>query len=329
MSYHIQPFETLPLKHYFMFGQVMQKPDICQLFLEELFGWDIEKIEYVSREKDITDSFISRGIRLDIYVRNPNKVYNIEMQAEREDALVRRIRYYQSGIDREELRRGVPYEELPETFIIFICDYDPFDAGSALYEREMFWTFAKRSCDDGTHAILLNSHYTNGNVSPAILEFLDYIRTDDDAVEYSSSLAKRAKEQVKRVRLDKEVGEKYMLIELKIQKAEREAERRGTKIGLERGEKIGLEKGEKIGLEKGEKIGIEKGEKIGIEKGEVLHLIDQICKKLSKGKSVSVIADELEEDISVVESVCKIAKDFAPDYDSEQIYEALIIKESL
>ncbi|MBQ8589838.1 MAG: hypothetical protein IJ486_05235, partial [Firmicutes bacterium] len=74
---------------------------------------------------------------------------------------------------------------------------------------------------------------------------------------------------------------------------------------------------------------LEKVEKIGIEKGEFLHLIDQICKKLSKGKSVSVIADELEEDISVVESVCKIAKDFAPDYDSEQIYEALIIKESL
>ena len=120
MSYHIHPFESLPIRHYFMFGQVMQKPEICQLFLEELFHWDIEKIEYVDREKDITDSYFSRGIRLDIYVRNPNRVYNIEMQSEKEDALERRIRYYQSGIDREELRRGVPYSELPETFIIFV-----------------------------------------------------------------------------------------------------------------------------------------------------------------------------------------------------------------
>ena len=87
MSYRIQPFETLPLKHYFMFGQVMQKPEICQLFLEELFGWDIEKIEYVDREKDITDSYWGHGIRLDIYIRNSGKVYNIEMQAEKEDAL--------------------------------------------------------------------------------------------------------------------------------------------------------------------------------------------------------------------------------------------------
>ena len=339
MSYHIHPFESLPIRHYFMFGQVMQKPEICQLFLEELFGWDIEKIEYVDREKDLTDSYFSRGIRLDIYVRNPNKVYNIEMQSEKEDALERRIRYYQSGIDREELRRGVPYSELPETFIIFVCDYDPFEEGSAIYEREMFWKYSRRPCNDGTHAILLNSHYTDRNVSPAMLEFLDYVRTNDDDAEYSSSLVNQTKEQVKRVRLDKEVGEKYMLHELKIQDALNKGEKIGTekgikigtekgiKIGTEKGIEIGTEKGIRIGTEKGIQIGTEKGIKIGTEKGlkigTELHLIDQICKKLVKGKSIEAIADEVEEELSIVKSIYKIAEQFAPDYDPEKIYEVL------
>ena len=302
MSYHIQPFESLPIRHYFMFGQVMQKPEICQMFLEELFGWEIEKIEYVDREKDLTDSYFSRGIRLDIYVRNSNKVYNIEMQSEKEDALERRIRYYQSGIDREELRRGVPYSELPETFIIFVCDYDPFGEGSAIYEREMFWKYSRRPCNDGTHAILLNSYYKDRNVSPAILEFLDYVRTNNDEVEYSTSLVKKAKEQVKRVRLDKEVGEKYMLHELKIQDA--------------------LNKGERIGTEKGIEIGTKKGIEIGIEKGEKLLLIHQICTKLEKGKTVQKIADEVEVDLSVVETIAGIVERTS-EYGAEKIYEEL------
>jgi len=36
-----------------------------------------------------------------------------------------------------------------------------------------------------------------------------------------------------------------------------------------------------------------------------------------------VIADELEEDISVIEPICKTAESFAPDYDPDKIYEAL------
>ena len=286
MIYQIQPFETLPLKHTFMFGQVMQKPEICQLFLEELFGWNIERIEYVDREKDITDRYLGRGIRLDIYIRNSDAVYNIEMQSQEEKSLERRIRFYQSGIDREELRRGVSYESLPETYIIFICDYDPIKVGNAVYERKAFWDDPSHPCNDGTHAILLNSTYKNRNTSPAILEFLDYIHTNDDAAEYSSSLARQAKEQVHRIRLDKEVGEKYMLWELEMQ----QAEKRGRKAG------------------------------------ELLLLINQICRKITKGKSIEMIADELEEDISVIEPIYKIAEQFSPDFDIEQIYEKLKTK---
>ena len=70
----IPPFATLPLRHHFMFGQVMQNPRICKLFLEALFEWEIEDIKYVHREKDLDDSFLSRGVRLDIYLRDSEHV---------------------------------------------------------------------------------------------------------------------------------------------------------------------------------------------------------------------------------------------------------------
>ncbi|WP_022760882.1 hypothetical protein [Butyrivibrio sp. AD3002] len=61
----------------------------------------------------------------------------------------------------------------------------------------------------------------------------------------------------------------------------------------------------------------------GVKQGTDRHLIDQICKKLSKGKDTAIIADEVEEDISVVEKICDVAKEYAPDYDVDSIYNAL------
>lgn len=65
------------------------------------------------------------------------------------------------------------------------------------------------------------------------------------------------------------------------------------------------------------------GEQKGIERGSDMKLITQICLKLQKGKTPEQIADDLEEDLSVVESIYEIAKKFAPSYDYDEIYRAL------
>ena len=63
----------------------------------------------------------------------------------------------------------------------------------------------------------------------------------------------------------------------------------------------------------------EEGEADGLEKGENQHLISQICKKMSKGKVVEQIADELEEDVSTIRKICDIAIGLEPDYNVEKI----------
>lgn len=64
----------------------------------------------------------------------------------------------------------------------------------------------------------------------------------------------------------------------------------------------------------------------GYSRGAEKTLLSLITRKLRKGKSPETIAEELDEDISVILPICDVAKDFAPEYDVQEIYEALHAK---
>ena len=55
------------------------------------------------------------------------------MQVVPKPALERRARYYHSQIDMELLARGDGYGNLPDAYVIFICNFDPFDCGKYRY----------------------------------------------------------------------------------------------------------------------------------------------------------------------------------------------------
>lgn len=76
-------------------------------------------------------------------------------------------------------------------------------------------------------------------------------------------------------------------------------------------------------LEEGIAQGISQGIAQGISQGGTIKLISLISRKLKKGKTAAVIAEELDEELSLVEYICKAAESFAPDYDTEKIYEAI------
>ncbi len=66
--------------------------------------------------------------------------------------------------------------------------------------------------------------------------------------------------------------------------------------------------------------GREEGRKEGRKEGERRLLMAQICKKLRRDQDVFQIADALEEECSVIEAICQIARKYGPDYDEEKIY---------
>ncbi len=83
--------------------------------------------------------------------------------------------------------------------------------------------------------------------------------------------------------------------------------------------------GLEAGIEKGMKAGMERGR----EAGSSMKLIHQICRKLQKGKEAVQIAEELEEELSSVERICEVAKQYAPEYECEAIYRRLKEEEEL
>ena len=70
--------------------------------------------------------------------------------------------------------------------------------------------------------------------------------------------------------------------------------------------------------------GCEKGKAFGRAEGEYKKLISQICRKLEKGKSLELIAEEVEEPLEKVMCICDTAAKYAPGYDVDLIYEHLL-----
>ena len=232
-QYKIVPLSELPLHSDFMFGQVMRSEGICSLFLEALLGVSIQRIEFLDRQKDFTDSYEYHGIRLDVYLKDEaGTVFNVEIQAERRDDLPKRVRYYQSGIDRGELPKGADYAELSDSYIIFVCDFDYFHIGKAVGERVSFLKGTDMAYEDGSHVFFLNSRYTEPNASKPILEFLDLVRTNDLEKSYETTLAREAGKRMREVRSDKELEVSYMTLAQKMLDERRLGYEKGIEAGL-------------------------------------------------------------------------------------------------
>ena len=78
-----------------------------------------------------------------------------------------------------------------------------------------------------------------------------------------------------------------------------------------------------VGISRGIEQGISQGIEQGIGRGETQKLVHQVCKKLVKGNSVEEIADMLEEETEVIQKICNIAAQYAPDYDIGEITKEL------
>ena len=117
----------------FVFNHVMRNPGICRRVIETLLGIRIEKIEYVETEKTVDVGVRNHGIRLDVYGKDPDKIYDIEIQNYPEPDIARRLRYYQSMIDADSLLRRRRYAEEKRVEIKSLLEYtETGRSGSAL-----------------------------------------------------------------------------------------------------------------------------------------------------------------------------------------------------
>ena len=62
-------------------------------------------------------------------------------------------------------------------------------------------------------------------------------------------------------------------------------------------------KGAETGLQEGRRAGLQEGRQEGLREGLLRSLIVLVIKKMKKGKTVSVIAEELEEETEVIQRI--------------------------
>ena len=124
-------YEELKLSDDFMFGKVMEDGRLCREVLDCLLGKPVGELEEMHTQREYRYAMDGKPIRLDIYTRDGETVYDTEMQnlnhKKPEDYdLPRRSRFYQSVMDTDHLKKNQSYRTLPETNILFICTFDPF-----------------------------------------------------------------------------------------------------------------------------------------------------------------------------------------------------------
>ena len=128
-----EKWEKATIADNFIFYKVMRNnPDVCKELLEILLEFEIERIE-MKQEEEINIDYGSKGIRLDVFAKNSDQAFNIEMQSIDTKELPERSRYYQGVIDVDTLKSGQKYTALKESYVIFICVTDIFECGLAKY----------------------------------------------------------------------------------------------------------------------------------------------------------------------------------------------------
>lgn len=159
-----------------------------------------------------------------------NTRYNVEMQVAKKAELGKRVRYYHGQIDMELLLSGSDYTELPDVYVIFICDFDPFG------KKKYRYTFT-RQCEEqsdvqlqeGCKSIFLSTRGENAEEVPEeLVKFLNFVKADlsESETDFEDGFVKKLQETIRRIKSSREMEERFMIFEemLRDERAEGKAE---------------------------------------------------------------------------------------------------------
>ena len=233
-------YEKLTIWNKFMFGKVTQNSMIAQKMADLLTPVKIGAVTEAEREKFLHHRSSSKYVKLDMYLEDENgRVVDTEMQNKSNNKMVQeelplRIRYYQGMIDQEILSSGTDYIFLKETYIIFICTYDPFGKGKYVYHFHM-------TCDedesiqlhDKMNWIFYNTTADLSDAPEGIKKFLSYVENEHAEDEFTRLLDK----EVKSARLNEEWRSEYLKTYVNDMDMKREGYLEGEEHGKAEGER--------------------------------------------------------------------------------------------
>ena len=129
----------------------------AQVFLRVILGDDKIKVRNV-RIQSFIQNIYGHSSQLDILAQDSEgRYFNVEVQRSDEGAPARRARFYSSILDTHFLQPGKLYEELPDTYVIFITENDVLHDNLALYNIRRRIDENAKCFEDGSRIIYVNS----------------------------------------------------------------------------------------------------------------------------------------------------------------------------
>ena len=220
----------------FVFRSVFQdRPDLCAELLEVCLGIEVREVSVVEHERVVEADMEARAGRPDLYVVGADGTrYDVEVQVESRKNELLRARYYQSLMDVDFLKRGGDVMSLPQTMVLFICDFDPFGADLRRYDCVTTVQQTGKEAGDGRRIVTLNAGALDGHVSPELDAFLRFFR--NEAVE-GDPFVDKIEAIIDSLLLNPTWKEQYMTFEDELEAARWNAERRGMEKGVKKGVK--------------------------------------------------------------------------------------------
>ena len=200
-------------------------------------------LQVIMKEKElkIIDQVIQKDYKnlqgrsavLDCVARDSGgRQMNVEIQQDNEGASPKRARYHSGLMDMNILNPGQDFDELPESYVIFITKEDVLGDGEAIYHINRIIEESGKKFPDETHIIYVNAKRQDDTELGRLLHDLHCTNAKDM---YSKVLAERVYELK-----ETQKGVDFMCQELEQIYSE----------GMEIGEKRGERRGERRGMEK-------------------------------------------------------------------------------
>lgn len=143
-------------------------------FMTKCFEGDTEYIQFVLRivlgmpdlvvvdvrTQVFVKNLLNRSVRLDILATDSKgRKINAEIQRSDKGAGRKRARFNSSMMDINLLQKGEDFDELPETYVVFITEHDVIGKGRPLYHVGRYIFDTNESFDDGSHILYVNGAY--------------------------------------------------------------------------------------------------------------------------------------------------------------------------
>ena len=295
-------WENLTLSNDFMFSKVMRDKEICRETLEILLDKKIGEITYIDNQKTIDINYDAKSVRLDVYVEDENRIYNIEMQVVNKKDLAKRSRYYQGMIDLNAIEKGEIYRDLKESIVIFICKFDPFGKGLSKYTFENICNENKELyLKDGTSKVFFNTKDYYKERSEDAKSFLEYIEKETTS---ENNFVKKIEQKIRNIKENKVWRAEFMTLLMREQEIARDNFEKGMAEGVIKGREEGIAEGVIRGREEGIAEGVIKGREEGIAEGVIKGRQEATAKGIEK--IIEIYREELNfEDEIIVQKLMK------------------------